>query len=84
MLQPGIGNQPMLRLPAKRDTNLTENDSPARLVECGLVPMISGWSHAMWVPSQIMRADMRPVSVNLGRNPPASRAEAPMILVRYS
>jgi hypothetical protein len=62
MLQPSIGNQPMLRLLAKRDTNLTENDSPDRLMECGLVPMISGWSHAMWVPSQIMWADVRPQS----------------------
>jgi hypothetical protein len=59
MLQPSIGNQAMLRLLAKRDTNLIENDSSALLMECGSVPMISGWSHAMWVPSQIMWADGR-------------------------
>jgi hypothetical protein len=62
MLQPSIGNQAMLRLLARRDTNLAENDSPDRLTQCGSVPMISGWSHAMWVPSQIMWADVRPQS----------------------
>jgi hypothetical protein len=55
-------NQAILRLLANRDTNLIENDSPDRLMECGSVPMISGWSHAMWVPSQIMRADVWPQS----------------------
>jgi hypothetical protein len=37
----------------------------ARLMECGSVPMISGWSHRMWIPSQIMWADMRPQSQSL-------------------
>jgi hypothetical protein len=59
MLQRSIGDQAMLRLLANWDTNLTENDSPDRLMECGSVPTISGWSHAMWVPSQIMWADVR-------------------------
>jgi hypothetical protein len=40
-------------------TNLTENDSPDSLTQCGSVPMISGWSHLMWVPSQIMWAEVQ-------------------------
>jgi len=35
MLQLSIGNQAMLRLLAKRNTNLVENDSPDRLMERG-------------------------------------------------
>ena len=62
MLQRSIGNQAMLRLLANRATNLTENDSPDCLTECGPMPMSSGWSHAMWVPSHIMWAEVRPQS----------------------
>jgi hypothetical protein len=42
--------------------NLTENNSSDHLMECGSVPMILGWSHQIWVPSQIMWAEVRPQS----------------------
>ena len=46
----------------RRACRCSRRAAPDRLTECGSVPMISGRSHGMWVPSQVMWADAQPQS----------------------